>query len=131
MNNTLGDQIKEIVESVNLNMNQVESYNIIGKTVGNRPVILALNSQNLKIQFFNNIGLLKERGYNIANDTTKEERETYKKLKEIKNDLLSLGIESKIKRTKIIIDNNYLVLEEAFKYVEKKEMRNIIIITIS
>lgn len=120
INNNLGYIIKEIVESVNLNMNQVESYSRIGKIEGNRPVIIALNSQNLKVQFFNNIDVLKERGYNIANDTTKEERETYKKLKEIKNELLSLGIESKIKRTKIMINNEYLEQEEACKYLEKK-----------
>ena len=101
-------------------MEQIESFRRIGKKAGNRPVLVTLNAYKLKKLFFDNLVTLKSKGYNVANDITKEEREIYRKLKEIKEELLYLGIESKIIKSKILIKNEFFEIEEAYNYIEKK-----------
>ena len=91
---------------------------------GNRPVIISLVSQIIKKKFFSNFEVFKSKGLTIANDSTKEEREHYKKLKEIKVELIAIGIESQIIKTKILIENNMHNLEEALNYLEKKKIEN-------
>ena len=86
-------------------------------------MILALTSREMKSKFFDNFEVLKSKGLSIANDMTKEERENYKKLKAIKIELFNYGIQNKIAKGKIIINNNECEVEEALKFLEeiKKE----------
>ena len=125
INENLENKITEILESVNLTIDQVDNYSRIGKKAGKRPIVLSLSSRRLKKNFFNNIDKIKSKGLNIANDISREEREKFKKFKEIQSELLNLEIESKIVRSKIIVGNKHFNLESAYKFLDEKKEREI------
>ena len=127
INDNLKSEINKILEYVHVSMEQVDFYNRIGKKEGNRPVILSLTSREIKSKFFDNFEVLRSKGLSIANDMTKEERENYKKLKAIKIELFNYGIQNKIAKGKIIINNNEYEIEEALKFlgeIKKEETSN-------
>ena len=120
INKDLDGKIGEILNNIGLNMQHVDSSNRIGKKAGKKPVIISLVSQKQKKNFFSNINLFRSLGLSIANDSTKEERQYYNKMKEVKSELLKLGIESKIVKSKIEVEGNPLNLEEAYEFLEGK-----------
>ena len=65
--------------------------------------------------------MFKEKGLSIPNDSTKEERDEYKKMKEIKDQLYQLGIDSKIIKRKLTFNNKTYNVEEASIFLINKQ----------
>ena len=104
VNNNLNDHVKKLLKDV-ISQDGIEKVSRIGYKVGNRPVVVTLSDQKYKEEILKYDSLKENHKIVIACDSTIEERENYKKLKKIRDQLTCKYQNISIKKNKIIIDD--------------------------
>lgn len=125
INKDLFNYVMKILKELDIEENNVDIIRRIGNKEGRRPVVVTLISQRDKYKFFDNHDKLKKRyGIVITNDSTKAKRENYKKFKSIKEELATVGIEAKIRKSLLQVENQHYDLKQALEYLKKTKTNN-------
>ena len=120
-NKDLFNKVLEITCEIGVYEQHIDSIKRIGIKEGRRPVFITVTSLASKKIFFDNLLFLKSKGIIVTNDTTKKEREDYKKLKEIKEKLANFGSKALIKNSKLFVEDHCFDIPQAQKYVDELE----------
>lgn len=114
INVDLFNYVMEIIEEIGIEENRVENIKRIGFSVGKRPVAISLLHYRDKKIFFDNETLLKvNHNIRVSGDFSKEQREEYRRLKEIKKSLSEKGIQADVSRGKIVIEGKKHSIKQA------------------
>lgn len=85
----------------------------LGKVLGERPILVQFTSQRWKRDVFSKAANLRESGYSVSNDLSKEEREIRRTKLAVISKLTSKGFKASLRGTSIFVNGKQISDEKA------------------